>query len=107
MERIPDSKRYSIITDDPTQCFLCGARKEDLHEIFGGRNRQLSKIDGLVVPVCRKCHTMLHAGCDKETLNRIGYLQSLGQKVWMDQYGEGSEEERITAFRERYGKSYL
>ena len=38
-----ENSRYSIITDD-------------LHEIYGGSNRKRSIKNGLVVPLCRKCH---------------------------------------------------
>lgn len=30
--------------------------KQDLHEVYGGRNRKRSIENGLVVPLCRKCH---------------------------------------------------
>ena len=48
--------RFSIITDDLSTCIICGIPKQDLNEIFGGRNRQNSMKYGLVIPMCRKCH---------------------------------------------------
>ena len=52
-----ESNRYSIITNNLDICYICKkAKKEDLHEIFGGSNRQTSMKYGLVIPVCRKCH---------------------------------------------------
>ncbi|MCI8654555.1 MAG: hypothetical protein HFJ48_01590 [Clostridia bacterium] len=36
-----ESKRYSIITNNLKICYICRTKKkEDLHEIFGGSNRQ-------------------------------------------------------------------
>ena len=29
-----ERNRHSIITDDLKHCYICGAKKEDLHEIF-------------------------------------------------------------------------
>ena len=52
-----ESKRFSILTDNMQICYICNkARKDDLHEIFEGSNRQTSMKWGLVIPICRKCH---------------------------------------------------
>ena len=52
-----ESKRFSILTDNMQICYICNkARKEDLHEIFEGSNRQTCMKWGLVIPICRKCH---------------------------------------------------
>lgn len=57
-----ESKRYSIITDNLENCWYCktiknrNVKKDDLHEIYGGRNRTTSIKNGLVVPLCRQCH---------------------------------------------------
>lgn len=54
--------RYSIITDDLEHCYICAERgikgvlRDDLHEVYGGSNRKRSIKNGLVVPLCRKCH---------------------------------------------------
>lgn len=57
-KKIPDSKRFSIITEDLHRCVECGAISGImLHEIFFGRvKRDLSKEFGLVIPLCYKCH---------------------------------------------------
>lgn len=34
-----ERNRASVFTDDLEHCYLCGKKKNDLHEIFGGRNR--------------------------------------------------------------------
>ena len=54
-----ESKRFSILTDNMQICYICNkARKDDLHEIFEGSNRQNSMRYGLVIPICRGCHDL-------------------------------------------------
>lgn len=53
-----EAKRYSIVTDNLTICYICQKRrKDDLHELFGGSNRRKSIEWGLVIPICRICHS--------------------------------------------------
>ena len=52
--------RYSIITNDLEHCYICGGKKEHLHEIIFGKNRVNSMKYGLVIPVCFKCHDYIH-----------------------------------------------
>lgn len=51
-----EKERYSILTNNLEICYICKTKKEDLHEIYGGRNRKISIKNGFVVPLCRKCH---------------------------------------------------
>ena len=51
-----EKERYSILTNNLKICYICKTKKEDLHEIYGGRNRKISIKNGFVVPLCRKCH---------------------------------------------------
>ncbi len=57
-----ENNRFSIITNDLKHCYICTERgiknvtKQDLHEVYGGSNRKRSIENGLVVPLCRKCH---------------------------------------------------
>lgn len=41
------------------QCFYCKKQncRLDLHEVYGGSNRKRSIKNGLVVPLCRECHS--------------------------------------------------
>lgn len=55
-----ENKRTSILTDDLDHCIVCGSPKEDINEIFLGRNRLNSIKYGLCIPVCRRCHQMYH-----------------------------------------------
>ena len=57
-----ERNRFSILTDDLEHCYICKRifeqiiPKDDLHEIFGGRNRQISMKMGWVAPLCRTHH---------------------------------------------------
>lgn len=57
-----EKNRYSIFTNDFTKCYYCHRKKQenekfDLHEVYGGSNRIRSIKYGLVVPLCRICHS--------------------------------------------------
>ena len=57
--------RYSIATDDLSHCYICGSVKNDLHEVFFGKNRVNSMKYGCVIPVCRNCHNRIHRDMSK------------------------------------------
>lgn len=90
-----ERNRHSIITDDLKHCYICGSKKEDLHEIFGGRNRQASMKYGLVVPVCRKCHDL------------IPKCESLRQELYKVAKKEFKKHYKLENFIEIFGKSYI
>lgn len=48
------------MTTNMDQCYLCGRKKEHLHEIYFGKNRQNSMKYGCVVPLCHICHERVH-----------------------------------------------
>lgn len=57
-----EKNRHSIFTNDFDRCFYCHRKKQenekfDLHEVYGGSNRVRSIKYGLVVPLCRTCHS--------------------------------------------------
>lgn len=54
-----EQDRYSIFTEDLDHCFLCGATGTDIHEIYGGSNRQQSMKYGFCVPLCRFHHSLV------------------------------------------------
>lgn len=91
-----EKDRYSILTDDLEHCYICKkAKKSDIHEIFGGRNRQMSMKYGLVIPICRKCHSMIEKN---ETLKKKWHKD--GQKVFEKHY-------KTENFEKVFGKNYL
>lgn len=76
-----ERERFSIITDDLTRCIVCGMPKQDLNEIFPGRNRQNSMKWGLVIPMCRKCHTEYTNNREMQL-----YWMKLGQEIFKKTY---------------------
>lgn len=90
-----ERNRFSIITNDLERCYICKAKKNDLHEIFGGSNRQASMKYGLVIPVCRKCHDMIPKS---ETLTEN--LHEVGRKAFKKNY-------KTENFVQIFGKNYL
>jgi len=101
-QKIVDSKRYSIITDDLTKCIECGLPFVELHEVFFGTNREKSKLYGLIIPLCKKYH---HQG------NLIGIHQDkeldikwkkIAQQSFMDTYNLKKED-----FIKVFGRNYL
>lgn len=54
--------RFSILTNNLEHCYACNFFEEkeiprdDLHEIYQGKNRQVCMKNGFVAPLCRKCH---------------------------------------------------
>ncbi len=55
-----EKNRKSIFTNDLNHCIICGKKRDNLHEVFFGRNRQLSIRYGLVIPLCIECHREMH-----------------------------------------------
>lgn len=90
-----ERNRFSILTNDLLHCYICHKRKDDLHEVFAGSNRQVSMKNGFVIPLCRECH--------RKTTNSIEAQKRL-QVIMQAQYeAEYSREEFIKLI----GKSYL
>ena len=55
-----ERNRTSILTSDMEHCFVCGAKKEHIHEVCFGKNRLNSIKYGLLIPVCFNCHMKIH-----------------------------------------------
>ena len=90
-----EKKRYSILTNDLGTCYLCRNDKDDIHEIYGGRNRVVSIKNGFCVPLCRLHHRVV---TDNPSMNLK--LQKLCQKVF--EFNHTRKE-----FMQLIGKSYL
>ena len=96
-------KRYSIITNDLENCIECGTKNIELHEVFyGGRNRNKSIEDGLVIPLCKKYHHRGNLiGIHKDKKLNLKYKKIAEQK-WLNYYDKTTDD-----FIKRYGKNYL
>ena len=55
-----ERNRTSLFTNDLKHCYMCPNPKDHLHEVIFGKNRINSMKYGLVIPVCNKCHEMIH-----------------------------------------------
>jgi len=80
-----DKKRFSIITNDLEHCIICGAKKDNLHEVFYGSYRHLSIKYGLVIPLCLKHHTMGEFAIHNERELDL-YYKRLAQTIFMSRY---------------------
>mgnify|MGYP003420611593 FL=1 len=49
-------KIKSIITDDLDHCYLCCAKRQAIHHIYGGPNRPVSEKNGFIIPLCFAHH---------------------------------------------------
>ena len=72
-----EKNRFSILTNDMEHCYICQSPFVEIHEIYGGRNRKTSMLNGLCVPLCHKHHEYV-------TLNADGsnYLKQKCQMVF-------------------------
>ena len=55
-----ERNRTSLFTNDLKHCYICNRPKDHLHEVIFGKNRINSMKYRLVIPVCNKCHRMIH-----------------------------------------------
>lgn len=90
-----EDKRFSIVTSNLKICYICKQKKKrDLHEIFGGSNRQKSMEWGLVLPICGGCHEKWKF--NKELRKKY---QQEGQQKFEEKY---SHDLFMTEFRKNY-----
>lgn len=90
-----ENKRFSILTNDLSYCYLCGKPKNHLHEVFFGKNRVNSMKWGCVVPLCAYCHSKVHSQVHLDLK-----LKKLTQSAFMKAY-EGVD------FLSIFHKNYL
>lgn len=50
------NRKYSIMTNDFSKCFICGSPYVEKHEIYYGAFRTKSIEYGCIVPLCPYCH---------------------------------------------------
>lgn len=92
-----------MITEYEEICVLCGKPKDDSHHLINGIYRNKCDQDGIIIPLCRKCHTEIHKNATCENLCKIA-----GQLAWeRDFYKNGKSGNAREQFRKRYGKSFL
>lgn len=91
----------SIFEDDCLdRCYLCGNYGQiDEHHVFGGPCRTTSDRYGLVVHICRDCHSLIHDHEEGRELKE--YLHKKGQILYEERFGNR------TAFIKEFIRSYL
>lgn len=92
-----EKNRKSVFTEDLEHCYLCSKKKNDLHEVFGGRNRINSIKYNFILPLCRECHS---SNQNNPIFN--DYWHKQGQLYWEEFIG--TREEFIRVFRRNYLK---
>lgn len=92
-----ERNRYSVFTDNLNICYLCGRKKNDLHEVYAGRNRINSIKYGFVLPLCRECHSL-----NQNNPFFNDYWHRQGQLYWEEFIG--TREDFIKVFRRNYLK---
>lgn len=92
-----ERNRKSVFTDDLEHCYLCSRKKDDLHEVYAGRNRINSIKYNFVLPLCRECHSI-----NQNNSNFNDYWHRQGQLYWEEFIG--TREEFIKVFRRNYLK---
>lgn len=78
--------RYSILTKDLNHCFICGANKHSIHEIYFGKNRINSMKWGCCVPLCLDHHTGRNGVHNNSQVDII--LKQKCQKKFQELYPE-------------------
>lgn len=92
-----EKNRYSIVTDNLDVCYLCGNKKENLHEVFfGEKHRKLSMQYGCVVPLCAMCHSNVHQNIQIDL-----QLKKRLETAFIDVYG-GDKDSFIKIFHINY-----
>ena len=95
------SMNKSIFENDSLEkCYICGKwGKVDEHHVFSGPCRKASDRYGLVVHLCRDCHSLIH---DSEKGKEMKlYLHQRGQMIYEERFGNRQ------AFIKEFIRSYL
>ena len=91
----------SIMDIEEGRCYLCGGYATERHHLIGGAhsNRVYCDEDGLVIPVCRRCHEKIHSS---SVLSHS--LRAKAQKKWE---ALSTKENPRAEWMKRYGRNYL
>lgn len=88
-----EQNRFSIVTKNLDFCYLCGRRKNHLHEVFFGKNRVNSMKYGCVVPLCSDCHNKVHHNIDVDMKLK---------KIFQKKFEEIYDADFLKLFRRNY-----
>lgn len=83
------SKKRVLPPLNDCECYFCGSTYNlNQHEVYYGRNRQISIAYGMVVNLCFSCHRALHDGKIDDT-----ELREYGKQKFNEMYPNESFEE--------------
>ena len=88
--------RFSILTNDLDHCIVCGIRKENLHEIYFGKNRLNSIKYGCVIPLCSAHHIKIHNDIELDL-----FYKKIAQKRFMALYNK-NKNDFVNIFKRNY-----
>lgn len=91
--------RYSILYN-LSKCYFCGRPAQCIHEVFFGRNRQISIDNGFCVGLCHYHHNLGGNNCVHE--NR--QMDLLLKRRYQEEYEKTHTREDFTKL---IGKNYL
>ena len=90
-----EKNRKSVFTTSLDHCYLCGRKKEELHEIFAGKNRTNSMKYNFVLPLCHECHSLNQ---NNPVFNDFWHREA--QIYWEEHIG--SRKEFLMVFKKNY-----
>lgn len=91
-------KRYSIL-NNLNKCYFCGKPKQAIHEVYFGKNRQISIKNGFCVGLCNEHHN---------TSNNSVHMNRAMDLILKKEYQKEYEKTHTRAeFIKLIGKSYL
>lgn len=99
-----------MITKYTEFCLFCGKPTDEEHHLLFGSDRKKADEDDLKVPICGGCHTRnelsrrIHDNSMAEALSKLCGQLAYEKKLVAQGF---TEEEARTAFRMRYGRSFL
>lgn len=91
-------KRYSIL-HSMEYCYICGKKKECIHEVYEGRNRQNSIKNGFCIGLCNEHHNMSNYS--------VHFNKDLQLKVKRDMQKKYEETHTREEFMNIIGRNYL
>lgn len=92
-------KRKSILVNSLDHCIVCGRCHPHKHEVFFGRNRQLSIKYNMILPLCYEHHEGIN-GPHRNRQVDLKYKRA-AQTAWEEQYGTRN------MFISLFGRSYI
>ena len=94
-------KRYSIIQKE-ARCYVCGTSQNiHIHEVFFGKNRQISIEDRCCVYLCGRHHNQSNDGVHFNHDLDLQLKRTMEDK-WLEYYDKTIED-----FIRRYGRNFL